>query len=183
MNNAESSGIFFNNGHLTDAAVQLYVDGALPRPQHQHVAAHLKTCRACAAETGRYEQLGETIRQLPLAAPSANFDELLAARIAGVVRENRRGRLIALRDNGIAWLVAASVIAVLAAAALIGGGESPKEPGIAGEIAGKFNLLLSEFSSAFSTLSPIKTSGGYALLLAALAALAGLDRALRRRLH
>lgn len=174
----------FGGAHPDDDMLQMYADGAVNHAAHLQISAHLQSCVVCAATIAQYESLNDVLRHTPVIEPSSEFDARMAEGIAAAFRDKRRSRFAALKGNYIAWLAAASIIIVLAAAAIVGSGSgSIKQPtGITTLITGQITTILSETTSAFRDASPIKSIGGYLLLLLSLAGLGAFDRILRQRL-
>jgi predicted anti-sigma-YlaC factor YlaD len=93
------------------ADVQAYLDGDLPPAATRAFREHLEDCAACAAEMALAARVLAMLERAPLHAPAPALTE----RILGRVLPSRVRRRRWMRALG--WAYAASVAAVLAAAA------------------------------------------------------------------
>jgi anti-sigma factor RsiW len=101
-------------GHLTDAAAQRLVDGALPQDEALAAEAHVAGCPACAAEVETYRLLSSALDGLEVPALPADFTEGVLARIDAQERALARERRHALA-------ILAGVVAATAAAFVVAG--------------------------------------------------------------
>lgn len=111
-----------------------YIDGELNAGEALDVAAHLTSCAACATD---YNNLLKTVDSMHQLMPPLRAPEELRARITASVRAGDALRTEPARVTRSArplrpWLVAASVIAMIGAAYIVGAhSTAPRTPSLA----------------------------------------------------
>lgn len=70
-----------DTAHLTRTTVEELADGLMTGPDRQQAEAHLRRCTACSAEFDAAQSLFLSLAALPRFAPSAEFADLVMARI------------------------------------------------------------------------------------------------------
>jgi anti-sigma factor RsiW len=74
-------GVVPQGTHLTEEAIEQLVDGLLGGDELQRAEVHLSTCAACAAEVDASRVFFAALAQLPRFAPSAEFADLVMAKV------------------------------------------------------------------------------------------------------
>ena len=67
--------------HLTEPTIELFADGLLEGDELRQAEAHLSGCEACTAELEAARSLFMALAQLPRFAPSADFADLVMAKV------------------------------------------------------------------------------------------------------
>jgi anti-sigma factor RsiW len=82
------------------AGLSEYIDGALPTEQAELTQAHLRSCAVCTKVAEELTQTTRLLAFLPRPEPSQDFEQKLAARLAG---QALRPKPITLGEKLSAW--------------------------------------------------------------------------------